>query len=252
MPPCVPHSLEADEAGTLRTFDVKFDVLSEELKQSLTEISYPFDDSLGHLRHILEQLHQEAVLANSWYRELCNALMLQVLVSISRQNAIQDPSASVSAPELTPRDEGLREVLSFIHDHFGASDLTLDRVSRLVGYSTSDLAKKFRSAVGLSLHRYVMRYRIYKAKEFLRYLDEPIKEIASDTGFKTVHHFTRVFSELEGMPPAKWRGWEYEWGRKGITVSPRFVDVVITQADGKPGERPSQGSMHGLEGPIQR
>ncbi len=248
MPPYVPHSLEADDAGTLRTFDVKFDVLSEELKQSLMEISYPFDDSLGHLRHILEQLHQEAVLANSWYRELCNALMLQVLVSISRQNAIQDLSASVSAPELTPRDEGLREVLSYIHDHFGESELTLEGVSRLVGYSTSYLAKKFSGAVGLSLHRYIMRYRIYKAKELLRYSDEPIKEIAADTGFKTVHHFTRVFSEIEGMPPAKWRGWEYEWGRKGITISPRFVNVDITETDGKPAERPLQDPLR----PIHR
>jgi len=231
MPPYVPHSLQADTSGVLRTLDVKFDVLTADFKDALRDIAYPLDDSFGHLRHILEQLHHEAVMASPWYRELCNALMLQVLVSIARRNMTRDISASVSKPELSPRDEGLREVLAYIHDHYGRSDLTLECIGSLAGYSSSYLAKKFRTAVGLSIHRYLMRYRIYKAKELLRYSEEPIKEIAADTGFKTVHHFTRVFSELEGMPPAKWRGWEYEWGRKGITVSPRFVNVDITETD---------------------
>lgn len=241
MPPFVPHSLEADPQGTLRTFDVKFDVLDDDLRGALSKIAYPLQDSLDHLRHVLEQLHQEAVLANSWYRELCNALMLQVLVSISRQNEIGDPASGVAAPELSPKDEGLREVLSYIHDHFGDSELTLERISGVVGYSTSYLAKKFRAAIGLSMHKYVMRYRVYKAKEMLRYSDQPIKEVAAVTGFKTVHHFTRVFADFEGMPPAKWRGWEYEWGRKGIIVSPRFVNIDITETNGLPAERPAEG-----------
>jgi AraC-like DNA-binding protein/quercetin dioxygenase-like cupin family protein len=231
MPPYTSHSLHADSGGTLQTFDVKFDVFSEDLRAVLASRAGIFDDSQGNIRHTIEQLHHEAVLSNQWYRELCNALILQAVIWVARQNTAEDVSPGTVGPASLPADHGIRTVLNYIHDHYGDSELSLDHIAGIVGYSTSYLSKKFRSNVGLSIHRYIMRYRIYGAKALLRYSEKPIKEIAFEAGFKTVHHFTRVFSELEGMPPARWRDREYEWGRKGITVSPRFVNIDITETN---------------------
>jgi AraC-like DNA-binding protein len=53
--------------------------------------------------------------------------------------------------------------------------------------------------------RYLLECRIEQAKELISYSDYALKEIAERVGFKNIHHFTRVFSEITGVSPGLWR-----------------------------------------------
>ncbi len=228
-PPFVRHALRADHDVKLRTLDVKFDADCAELETSLREVSIPVPDSDGAVRGLLEELHHEAVMGGRWHRELCCTLLMYVLIIIARRVTGKQHGELTGVSFPNPADEGIKELLCFIHQNYADSELSLNQLAEQVGYSKSYLEKKFRMLMGVSIHRYVRRYRVYQAKELLRYSEYAIKEIAELTGFKSVHHFTRVFSEIEGTPPAKWRAFELRTGRKGVLLSPRFVNIDITK-----------------------
>lgn len=81
---------------------------------------------------------------------------------------------------------------------------SLSDISLLVGLSPSHVAKKFRQSTGLSLCHFINRRRILRSLETLK-TESPLVSIALDLGFSSQSHFTRVFSDLTGMTPAKYR-----------------------------------------------
>jgi LacI family transcriptional regulator len=74
-----------------------------------------------------------------------------------------------------------------------------------VSMSRAALEPRFRSVLGRTLHQEVQRVRIERAKSLLAETDLPIKQIASQSGFKNVQYLTRVFSAVVGQPPAAFR-----------------------------------------------
>lgn len=82
----------------------------------------------------------------------------------------------------------------------GVADL-----AALVGLSPSHFARKFRRSTGLSLHRFVNRRRLARALVALKAGDVPLGALAVDLGFSSQSHLTRLFSDLVGTSPARYR-----------------------------------------------
>ena len=89
---------------------------------------------------------------------------------------------------------------SHLHHHIG-----LQEIASLAGHSPSHCARKFRSTAGVSLGRFVNQRRLAKALVVLRSDSTPLSQVALDIGFSSQSHFTRLFSALVGMTPAKYR-----------------------------------------------
>jgi AraC family transcriptional regulator len=87
-----------------------------------------------------------------------------------------------------------------LHHHIG-----LEEIASLVGLSPSHCARKFRHTEGLSLGRFVNRRRLARALVVLRSDSTPLSQVALDLGFSSQSHFTRLFSTLVGVTPAKYR-----------------------------------------------
>ncbi len=81
----------------------------------------------------------------------------------------------------------------------------LAELAPLVGLSASHFARKFRLSTGLSLHRFVNRRRLARALDVLKTDAVPLASLALDLGFSSQSHFTRLFSDLVGMTPARYR-----------------------------------------------
>lgn len=100
--------------------------------------------------------------------------------------------------------QAMKRVVEYIdahlHHHIG-----LEEIASLVGHSPSHCARKFRHTEGLSLGRFVNRRRLARALDVLRRDSTPLSQVALDLGFSSQSHFTRLFSDLVGMTPAKYR-----------------------------------------------
>lgn len=81
----------------------------------------------------------------------------------------------------------------------------LDEMGLLTGLSPSHFARKFRLSTGLSLQRFVNRRRLQAALGRLHDPGVPIAHVAHELGFSSQSHFTRLFSRLTGMTPAKYQ-----------------------------------------------
>lgn len=87
-----------------------------------------------------------------------------------------------------------------LHTHIG-----LEQLAAIVGLSPSHCARKFQRTMGLSLGRFINRRRLVKALDVLRIDSIPLSRVALDLGFSSQSHFTRLFSELTGITPARYR-----------------------------------------------
>lgn len=92
---------------------------------------------------------------------------------------------------------------AYVDEHLRIAP-SLSDISIRVGMSPSHFAKKFRHSTGLSLGRFVNRRRIWRSLETLK-ADSSLVSVALDLGFCSQSHFTRVFSGLTGMSPAKYQ-----------------------------------------------
>jgi AraC-like DNA-binding protein len=82
---------------------------------------------------------------------------------------------------------------------------TVDSLARTSATSRSVLADRFGSIIGKSPMRYLREWRLFLASKALAATRRPIVQIAEEAGYDTEAAFSRAFSRLHGVPPARWR-----------------------------------------------
>lgn len=87
----------------------------------------------------------------------------------------------------------------------GDETITLQQLSRRIGYSEYTLSRKFREISGMLFRDYLRCRRLAFALKDLRDTDRDILSIALDYGFSSHEAFTRAFRELYGVNPSDYR-----------------------------------------------
>lgn len=97
-----------------------------------------------------------------------------------------------------------RFLIEYLDEHLQQTP-SLSELARLVGLSPGHFAEKFRRTSGISVLRFLNRRRLQRALQVLQNPTLPLNTVASDLGFSSQSHFTRLFSRLTGMTPAKYQ-----------------------------------------------
>lgn len=84
----------------------------------------------------------------------------------------------------------------------------VDRLARVSAVSAAHFARSFKQAFGVPPHRYLLTRRIERAAAMLRDTDQPITEIAFQTGWKSLGTFGRIFRDITGESPGTLRARE--------------------------------------------
>ncbi|MGY2284211.1 AraC family transcriptional regulator [Pseudomonas gingeri] len=82
--------------------------------------------------------------------------------------------------------------------------VSLSELAREVGLSTFHAARLFTRATGLAPHAWRNQIRLNRALEGLR-KGIAATDVATDSGFADLSHFTRHFKKAFGVPPGRWR-----------------------------------------------
>jgi transcriptional regulator GlxA family with amidase domain len=83
--------------------------------------------------------------------------------------------------------------------------LKLEHVANYLHISSRHLSRLFSNELCESFSNYIRKERVREAARLLEMTSIPIKEIADVTGFGSVHSFTRVFTTMMNVSPAKYR-----------------------------------------------
>jgi AraC-like DNA-binding protein len=96
-----------------------------------------------------------------------------------------------------------RRATEFLAAHLTAQ-FSIAELAENCDLSRSYFIKAFRETFGKTPYRWLLEYRVAKAKGLL-ISNMPIAEIAAACGFADQSHMTRIFSEIVGEPPGNWR-----------------------------------------------
>ncbi|TPM21733.1 AraC family transcriptional regulator [Mesorhizobium sp. B2-3-5] len=105
-----------------------------------------------------------------------------------------------------------------------AEGVTLAELAEACELSVNYFARAFRRTAEMPAHKWLMRERVRQAKNLLLNMEMPAAEVAVACGFTDQSHFTRIFSQLEGKSPARWRRLRLDDPRQYL---PRFQAAAM-------------------------
>lgn len=219
----------ATASSVIKTLDVKFQVRHPVLRKAL--IAAPRHVSIGAspIPGLLERIRFEGETKNPLYRDVCRALMAEiVLLYLRHGSGISGKSFAPAETDGLVPDPVLRKSLDYIRQNY-AGNVAVADIARALGCCERSLRLHFRNALGVRPLEYLQRYRLSRAKELIEYSDYSLKEIAVRVGFKNVHHFTRLFAASEGKSPGAWRQQYREGIRKDVCINPHFENPDWTR-----------------------
>ncbi|RSL31455.1 AraC family transcriptional regulator [Salibacterium salarium] len=88
---------------------------------------------------------------------------------------------------------------------FYSDDISIYFIAEQLNITHSYLSQKFTKEMGISPRKYLITYRIKKAKEMLSAGAKPVYLIASDVGYLDVKHFSKTFKKETGLSPLQYK-----------------------------------------------
>jgi len=176
----------AEDLGFGRINDYRLAVLEDDLVVAqITKSILPFlgrSDSLS-------------VLALDQFSLILGAHLIQ-------QYGVLQKTARPSRGGLAPWRK--RRASEILHENMHGR-IRLSDVARECGLSVSHFARSFKTSFGISTHRWLIQHRIDHAKQLMSQTTMSLSEIAVQSGFNDQAAFTRVFHQLVGVSPGRWR-----------------------------------------------
>ena len=83
--------------------------------------------------------------------------------------------------------------------------ITPPEIAERLCMSYSNFRTIFKKYTGISPSKYIMSFKILKAKELLTYTDMPVKEVATGSGIDNAEYFSTLFKRETGVSPLDWR-----------------------------------------------
>ncbi|CAG5018017.1 Sensor histidine kinase RcsC [Dyadobacter sp. CECT 9275] len=102
-------------------------------------------------------------------------------------------------------DRFVKKVRESIEQNLTDADFTVEKLSKLVFMSHSQLHRKLDALTGCSPNRFIRMIRLEKAKALLRDPANSVASVAMDCGYEDPGYFARIFKQEFGVTPQKWR-----------------------------------------------
>ena len=125
------------------------------------------------------------------------------LVCHLRESLVEHDAPSAEVARMR-RNQRLKEILSYIREHF-TEKITLDDIAEHLHLSTNECCRFFKKNMNCTLFEYITEYRLGKSMELLENTDLSVAQIAYESGFGSSSYFIEKFRKNVGMTPAAFR-----------------------------------------------
>jgi AraC family transcriptional regulator len=153
-----------------------------------------FDSHLHQIAMmLLAEIKSGGIMGELYVESLTQILVIHLLRHYSS-------SQPIIADRYSLQPRRLESAIDYIHTHLNG-DLSMAQIASSVNTSPTHFASLFKRAKGISLHQYVIKQRVERAKLLLETTDLPIANIAAQVGFSSQSHLTHHCKILTGMTP---------------------------------------------------
>ena len=218
------HELKKMEKSDLKVLEIKFKVHDRALSHSLKTLFGAYRTEDSYIKSLLEKIREEGKTKRPYYKTMIVNHLSTILHTILRDVQADSETVRDKPDNLAADMEGLaRIVADYIEKHY-MEDVKLEKVSCSLGYNKNYLCQAFKEGSGYTVSDYLYFVRAKKARELITYSDYDLKQISDKVGFQNVHHFSRVFKRVYGIPPGQYRKTELEDLGKDIIIDEKFVN----------------------------
>jgi len=98
----------------------------------------------------------------------------------------------------------IRKAKTILNEQFD-KPITIPELAIKAGINESKLKEGFKELYGQSIHTYLLRLRLERARHLLENSSTPITDITWHIGYSHVTHFTTLFKKEFGITPGEWR-----------------------------------------------
>ncbi len=99
-------------------------------------------------------------------------------------------------------------ILQLVQHDYSAAPLRLnysDYISRELGLDYHSLSSLFSSVESVTIEQYIILQKIERVKEFLKYGELTLSEIAYKMGYSSVQHLSNQFKKVTGLTPSHFK-----------------------------------------------
>ncbi|MEM9555048.1 MAG: AraC family transcriptional regulator [Acidobacteriota bacterium] len=148
--------------------------------------------------HVRDALASRDLGSELLYESLARVFLVKLLQRVGEPlDAAPDGAAGLDAQQY-------KKVLDFVAAHFHRQ-IAVEELATEAALSPAHFSRVFKRTIGESPHRFVMSYRVEKARALLADPDLPLTSIALRCGFSDQAHFSRTFKAHQGETPSAYR-----------------------------------------------
>lgn len=119
-------------------------------------------------------------------------------------SAIQQLQSDAQAGVAAVKNPLINKAIKYIQKNY-AEDISLITLSQHLNISSVYLSQLFKKELGISPIKFIINYRIERAKELLKETDDTIYNIAVKVGFWESKHFSKTFKRVTGVTPMQYK-----------------------------------------------
>ncbi len=126
------------------------------------------------------------------------------LLLLSTLYKLCDKLSQIQKKNYFKKDEKILSAKSYMDSNFKNSDC-LFNAAQLCGLSPRRFNDCFKQSFETTPGRYITLQKIKYARFLLETQSLTVSEIADQCGFSDVYYFSKVFKQICGIPPSKWK-----------------------------------------------
>ena len=203
--PATGYSLEGNRIETGRTSDFEEGKIVEHLFIHFN-IGMPYDNLTPGIFVFEMTSHMEEKIWVITNHLKIDSSQINFYVFLAIQSLIGEILSKIDNKywELITKDFRILNTINFIETNID-QDLSNVVLSGNCNLATNAFARLFKEEVGVSPQHFIRQKRINNACALLHHTDDSLEEIAVKTGFTNRYHFTRIFKQVTGLSPARYR-----------------------------------------------
>ena len=148
------------------------------------------------VKDVFQKISIEVVNESEISKELLKCYLTELLAYVARNIKCKIEDSENSSL--------MNHVMDYILENYD-SNITLDTLATISGYSKNYFSKLFKETVGMCYKEYITLTRLKVAENLLRTTNKSIREIAIACGFNDSNYFSTVFQNKYGIPPTKYK-----------------------------------------------
>jgi len=155
----------------------------------------------------MEYLHYAVVqlmLSRERSKLQIDQLVMQIIEAVLGSITEYEPDARINGRLKQQHLTTMEIAKEYITTNF-ARDLSLMEVANHCCVSPFHFSRLFKIFTNSTPHQFLLSIRLHHAAMLLRNTANPVADIAYQSGFNGVEHFTAAFGQKYKCPPARWR-----------------------------------------------